>query len=74
MSKRVTIKPGPGRKVRKPRSLHWLRAEGEPVAWSPFWQRRLMAGDVVLVAPAPARDAAVTTSAKRPRKKEGDQP
>lgn len=66
---RITIKPAPGRKVRKP-SLQWLKERGEAVSWSPFWQRRLSAGDVVRVEkPAPSN---VRTSAKRPPKKESD--
>lgn len=73
MSNRVMIKPAPGLRVRDPKTLRWLRPEGEAVQWSRFWQRRLACGDVVEVAGKPAaRHPDVETSASRAPTKEID--
>ncbi|WP_312929105.1 DUF2635 domain-containing protein [Stutzerimonas nitrititolerans] len=43
-----TIKPAePGLVVRRPENGKPLAAQGEPVEWSAYWQRRLNEGDVV---------------------------
>ncbi|MEM7422089.1 MAG: DUF2635 domain-containing protein [Pseudomonadota bacterium] len=48
-----TLKPAPGRKVRRPESPHAHLAEaGETVHLTPYWRRRLAAGDVFAVDPA----------------------
>lgn len=53
--KTMIVPARPGLKVRKPadtagRSGH-LAEDGEAVAWSPYWQRRLDDGDVALKKP-----------------------
>lgn len=48
-----TLKPADGLKVRKPDGQH-LKASGEPVEITSYWQRRLIAGDVIEVAEAAA--------------------
>lgn len=60
MATRRTIRPAPGKKVRKPLSLVLLSPRGESVVWTTFWQRRLDAGDVVL-------EPDVQTSARKPQ-------
>lgn len=42
------LKPAPGLAIRKPDG-GWLNADGERVAPSPYWSRRLRAGDVLPV-------------------------
>lgn len=56
---RLIAPASPGLVVRCP-DAHVLAAAGEAVAWSPFWERRLGDGDIVILpeaapAPAPAR-------------------
>lgn len=43
---KLFVKPADGLKVRNPRGGH-LPAKGAEVTLSPFWTRRLNAGDVV---------------------------
>lgn len=50
MSTTKTIMPAAGLKVRKPGGGH-LAGAGEPVAWSPYWQRRKDDGDVAIKKP-----------------------
>lgn len=40
------IKPAAGLKVRKPDGQH-LKNAGEPVELTSYWQRRIIAGDVI---------------------------
>jgi hypothetical protein len=45
-----TIKPAPGRTVRRPdQGFSALTAEGALVEWTPYWQRLLLDGDIVIV-------------------------
>ncbi|MEM9369556.1 MAG: DUF2635 domain-containing protein [Pseudomonadota bacterium] len=45
-----TLKPAPGRKVRKPEPPYaHLATDGEPVEFSSYWRRRLAEGDVLAV-------------------------
>lgn len=48
---RVQVQPAPRRRVRNPATGEPLPAKATGVAWSPFWNRRLEAGDIVLVTP-----------------------
>lgn len=41
-----TLKPAAGLKVRKPDGQH-LKAAGENVELTSYWQRRIIAGDVI---------------------------
>lgn len=41
------IKPAPGRMVRDPDTLEFLKAEGEEKPFTPYWCRRLDDGDVI---------------------------
>lgn len=59
MSDIVTIRPVPGRKVRK-QDRQVLSADGEQVVWSSFWLRSLRAGDIERVPEAPAEQAPTT--------------
>lgn len=53
------IKPRAGLVVRHPGNARVLATDGEHVAWSSHWQRRLQDGDVIeFRPPAPARAAA----------------
>lgn len=55
MTKRITIKPAPGLKIRKPAyPFPHLAQDGEEVTLDSFWVRRLQTGDVIEVKPAPA--------------------
>ena len=45
----VFLKPKPGLLVRDPTTLQPLPESGREVAPNSYWQRRLLAGDVVLV-------------------------
>jgi len=48
-----TIKPAtPGLKVGVPGQRRYLAEQGEPMAMTTYWRRRLIAGDVVEVKPA----------------------
>jgi hypothetical protein len=64
------IKPGDGRRVRRPDGRGGLLSDaGERVEWNSFWQRRLQDGDVVYVddpAPAEAAPPAAAAPAKLP--------
>lgn len=72
MPSTFTIKPArPGDVVRDPVSLKPLPTEGEPKTRSIYWQRRLAAGDVVIVPEAgitPASKAAKTAPSVQPGK------
>jgi hypothetical protein len=46
---KIHIKPALGKKVRKADTKMHLAEAGEEVEKSPYWNRRLKAGDVVLV-------------------------
>jgi hypothetical protein len=64
MTEPRTVRPAKDRRVRHGHAgkHRLLKADGEPVTWSSFWERRLRDGDVVEVtqkkpqaaAPAPA--------------------
>lgn len=68
-----TIRPAQvGAIVRRPDNTRPLAADGEPVDWSVYWQRRLDDGAIELV-PNSAQEAA-TVDAEQPEtpvKKEG---
>ena len=44
---KIFIRPAPGRMVRDPRTMKPLPESGKSVERTPFWIRRLKAGDVV---------------------------
>lgn len=61
------LKPVPGLKVRRPDRRHLAEA-GEVVTMTPYWRRRLAAGDVVEVkGAAPAAPAVAETAADEGR-------
>lgn len=41
------IKPAPGRMVRDPDTLEFLKTEGEEKPFTPYWCRRFDDGDVI---------------------------
>ncbi|EGA3689785.1 DUF2635 domain-containing protein [Salmonella enterica] len=41
------IKPAPGRMVRDPDTLEFLKADGEEKPFTPYWCRRFDDGDVI---------------------------
>lgn len=51
MTTRVLLKPAEGRLVRNPDTYEALPAEGKAVEMNSYWQRRLIAGDVVIHSP-----------------------
>lgn len=53
MQESKILKPTDGRQVRRPDGRH-LRPEGERVVLDTYWRRRLKAGEVEEVKPAPA--------------------
>lgn len=59
---RVFIKPAASARVRDPADSQVIPADGKPVTWGPFWDRRRADGDIHLAeppadAPAPAPPA-----------------
>ncbi|ECM9891611.1 DUF2635 domain-containing protein [Salmonella enterica subsp. enterica serovar Montevideo] len=46
------IKPAPGRAVRDPDTLEFLKPDGEEKPFTPYWCRRLDDGDVIESDPA----------------------
>lgn len=60
MSDIVTIRPAPGRKVRK-QNGQVLAADGEQVVWNSHWLRQQRAGDIERVQD-PVADIAQETS------------
>lgn len=64
------VKPAPGRQVRRPdQGFTVLPEEGALVAWSPYWQRALIEGDVVVIDPVEevASDAPKSPTTKVPK-------
>lgn len=51
MTTRVRVKPAEGRLVRDPDTYQALPADGAPVEMNSYWQRKLLAGDVVIDPP-----------------------
>lgn len=51
MTTRVLVKPAEGRLVRDPDTYQALPPGGAPVDMNSYWQRKLMAGDVVIDPP-----------------------
>ncbi|GAB7527913.1 hypothetical protein PS3A_03190 [Pseudomonas sp. 3A(2025)] len=51
MTTRVLVKPAEGRLVRNPDTYEALPAEGKAIEMNSYWQRRLMAGDIVIHVP-----------------------
>ena len=58
----VTIKPAAGLVVRDPITRQPLASDGEARALDTYWSRRLLDGDVHLVAPAATASKAVTAT------------
>lgn len=61
------IKPAPGRMVRDPDTLEFLKPGGEEKPFTPYWCRRLDDGDVVEFDPnaalaKPPKNAVVTAA------------
>lgn len=57
----MIVQPAPGRLVRDPITKQHLPAEGAPVPATPYWLRRLRAGDVVEIQPTAAPAAELVT-------------
>ncbi len=57
------VRPAPGKKVRDPRTKLHIPEAGIEVPEDTYWTRRLLDGDVIVVAPA-APAAAKPSSAK----------
>ncbi len=49
MAESKFIKPAGDNKVRRPDNRKHIKATGETVEWNSYWQRRLDAGEVVVV-------------------------
>lgn len=54
----LVVRPAPGVRVRDPFTRAHLAAGGATVPDTTYWRRRLIAGDVVLAAPAASRAVA----------------
>ncbi|ECD9475925.1 DUF2635 domain-containing protein [Salmonella enterica subsp. houtenae] len=59
------IKPAPGRMVRDPDTLEFLKPDGEEKSFTPYWCRRLDDGDVIALDP---NAAPTDTPAVKPAK------
>lgn len=55
MSKRITVRPAPGRVVPDPEAGDLLPAEGREVPDNAWWRRRLADGDITTHAVKPAK-------------------
>lgn len=54
----IMVKPGKdGLKVRNPKTMEFLSAEGARVEMNTYWARRIQSGDVVVVAEKAAASA-----------------
>lgn len=65
------VLPVPGRRVRVPGTYRPLPALGQMVAWSSYWARRLIDGDIEILLvepppPAPAPDDALSLEREEP--------
>ncbi|EAS7016546.1 DUF2635 domain-containing protein [Salmonella enterica] len=58
------IKPAPGRMVRDPDTLEFLKTEGEEKPFTPYWCRRFDDGDVIEFNPNEAQPAVTAGKAK----------
>ncbi|EHZ9773437.1 DUF2635 domain-containing protein [Salmonella enterica] len=58
------IKPAPGRMVRDPDTLEFLKPGGEEKPFTPYWCRRLDDGDVTEFNPNEAQPAVTAGKAK----------
>ncbi|EJD0490280.1 DUF2635 domain-containing protein [Salmonella enterica] len=58
------IKPAPGRMVRDPDTLEFLKPDGEEKPFTPYWCRRLDGGDVIEFDPNEAQPAVTAGKAK----------
>ncbi|ELH1937213.1 DUF2635 domain-containing protein [Salmonella enterica] len=58
------IKPAPGRMVRDPDTLEFLKPDGEEKSFTPYWCRRLDDGDVIEFNPNAAQPAVTAGKAK----------
>ncbi|EAO9178675.1 hypothetical protein DLP28_24075 [Salmonella enterica] len=58
------IKPAPGRMVRDPDTLEFLKPDGEEKSFTPYWCRRLDDGDVIEFDPNAAQPAVTAGKAK----------
>ncbi|EAM6404720.1 DUF2635 domain-containing protein [Salmonella enterica] len=58
------IKPAPGRMVRDPDTLEFLKPDGEEKPFTPYWFRRLDDGDVTEFNPNEAQPAVTAGKAK----------
>ncbi|ENA4137485.1 DUF2635 domain-containing protein [Salmonella enterica subsp. enterica serovar Anatum] len=58
------IKPAPGRMVRDPDTLEFLKPDGEEKPFTPYWCRRLDDGDVTGFNPNEAQPAVTAGKAK----------
>jgi hypothetical protein len=56
MSDSVRLVPRPGGLVRDPHTKRALPPEGAPVVLTPYWVRRIAAGDVVIAPSTPASE------------------
>ncbi|EEC0182716.1 DUF2635 domain-containing protein [Salmonella enterica subsp. enterica] len=62
--KTLFIKPAPGRMVRDPDTLEFLKPDGEEKPFTPYWCRRLDDGDVTGFNPNEAQPAVTAGKAK----------
>ncbi|ECG8540754.1 DUF2635 domain-containing protein [Salmonella enterica] len=58
------IKPAPGRMVRDPDTLEFLKPDGEEKPFTPYWCRRFDDGDVIEFNPNEAQPAVTAGKAK----------
>ncbi|EBS4105244.1 DUF2635 domain-containing protein [Salmonella enterica subsp. enterica] len=62
--KTFLIKPAPGRMVRDPDTLEFLKDEGEEKPFTPYWCRRFDDGDVIEFDPEKEPPAVTAGKAK----------